>query len=148
MTEVKRFAEFFAVLGYRLEPFQRRIVAEAFSARRELLVLIPRANGKSTLLAAIALWSLLRGRLGSWPTSGTPCAGEPEISNGARVVVGVDASVVHDTTAVCVVRRDGDAYHATWRVWVPSERREGATGRRRGTRARAGRPLSGLSGGL
>jgi phage terminase large subunit-like protein len=62
MTEVKRFAEFFAMLGYRLEPFQREIVREAFSERRELLVLIPRANGKSTLLAAIALWSLLRGR--------------------------------------------------------------------------------------
>jgi phage terminase large subunit-like protein len=62
MTELERFAEFFAMLGYRLEPFQRKIVAEALSPRRELLVLIPRANGKSTLLAAIALWSLLRGR--------------------------------------------------------------------------------------
>lgn len=318
MTEVKRFAEFFAMLGYRLEPFQREIVREAFSERRELLVLIPRANGKSTLLAAIALWSLLRGRgsqivvgaasreqasvlfdiaremaqhteiaplvevtrreirttdgwlkviaadgprqhglivdlaivdelhahrhdelyvalrtamqkragarmvtistagarvdtpLGrlreralklekvkrdgaftraegehlamlawelpdggnlddlvavkacnpaSWitveglseqkeavhelgfaryhanvwtggeapwilPDEWDACAGEPVISNGSRVVVGVDASVAHDTTAVCVVRRDGDTYHATWRVWVPSERRE------------------------
>jgi len=318
MTELKRFAEFFAMLGYRLEPFQHQIVAEAFSPRRELLVLIPRANGKSTLLAAIALWSLLRGRgsqivvgaasreqasilfdiaremaqhpevsplvevtrreirttdgwlkviaadgprqhglivdlaivdelhahrhdelyvalrtamqkrqgarmitistagarvdtpLGrlreralklpkvkrdgaftraegpnlamlawelsdgaklndldavkacnpaSWiaveglleqreavhelgfaryhanvwtggeapwilPDEWDACAGEPEIRAGARVVVGVDASVAHDTTAVCVVRRDGDAYHALWRVWVPSERRE------------------------
>jgi hypothetical protein len=61
-TELKRFAEFFAMLGYRLEDFQREIVREAFSERRELLVLIPRANGKSTLLAAIALWGLLRGR--------------------------------------------------------------------------------------
>jgi Terminase large subunit, ATPase domain len=62
LNEVDRFAEFFSMLGYRLEDFQREIVAEAFSARRELLVLVPRANGKSTLLAAIALWSLLRGK--------------------------------------------------------------------------------------
>jgi phage terminase large subunit-like protein len=35
-------------------------VEEVFSAGRETLVLIPRANGKSTLLAAIALWELLK----------------------------------------------------------------------------------------
>jgi phage terminase large subunit-like protein len=62
MSEVDRFAKFFAMLGYQLEGFQREIVEEAFSPRRELLVLIPRANGKSTLLAGLALWSLLRGR--------------------------------------------------------------------------------------
>ena len=62
MAEVDRFAEFFGMLGYRLEDFQRLIVEEAFSPRRETLVLIPRANGKSTLLAGIALWSLLRGK--------------------------------------------------------------------------------------
>jgi phage terminase large subunit-like protein len=38
----------------------REIVEEVFSPRRETLVLIPRANGKSTLLAAIALWELLK----------------------------------------------------------------------------------------
>jgi phage terminase large subunit-like protein len=39
------------MLGHRLEDFQRLIVEEVFSPRRETLVLIPRANGKSTLLA-------------------------------------------------------------------------------------------------
>jgi phage terminase large subunit-like protein len=48
------------MLGHRLEDFQREIVEEVFAPRRETLVLIPRANGKSTLLAAIALWELLK----------------------------------------------------------------------------------------
>src|SRR4051794_14989102 len=48
------------MLGHELEPFQRMIVEEVFSGRREALVLLPRANGKSTLLAGVALWSLLR----------------------------------------------------------------------------------------
>ena len=60
MTEVNRFARFFAMLGYELEPFQRQIVTECFSPRRETLVLIPRANGKSTLLAGLAVWELLK----------------------------------------------------------------------------------------
>src|SRR5262245_35249779 len=51
-------------------------------------------------------------------------AGEPEIPDGARVVVGVDASVVHDTTAVCTVHEVDGVFHALWRVWVPSEGRE------------------------
>jgi hypothetical protein len=61
-SETDRFAAFFGMLGHRLEDFQRVIVEEGFSPRRETLVLIPRGCGKSTLLAAVALWSLLRGR--------------------------------------------------------------------------------------
>ena len=60
MSEVDRFAAFFRTLGHELEPFQRLIVEEIFSERREALILIPRGNGKSTLLAAVALWTLLR----------------------------------------------------------------------------------------
>lgn len=60
MSELDRFARFFEeVLGLDLEPFQRRIAREVFSSRREALILLPRGNGKSTLLAAIALWHLL-----------------------------------------------------------------------------------------
>lgn len=51
------FAERFC--GLRLEPFQREIVAEVFSGRRELLVLLPRGCGKTTLFAAIGVFSLL-----------------------------------------------------------------------------------------
>jgi phage terminase large subunit-like protein len=58
-TELERFAAFFKMLGYKLEPFQRLIVEEILSPRRETLVLIPRGAGKSTLLAAVALWRLL-----------------------------------------------------------------------------------------
>jgi phage terminase large subunit-like protein len=51
------FAERYCAL--RLEPFQRRIVADMFSDRRELLVLLPRGNGKTTLMAAAGVFSLL-----------------------------------------------------------------------------------------
>ena len=60
MSEVERFGAFFATLGHELEDFQRLIIEEIFSDRRETLVLIPRGNGKSTLLAAVASWRLLR----------------------------------------------------------------------------------------
>lgn len=60
MAELDRFKRFCSeLLDLKLEPFQTRIVREIFSDRRECLVLIPRGNGKSTLLAAVALWHLL-----------------------------------------------------------------------------------------
>src|SRR3954470_9535422 len=45
--------------GLTLEPFQHTIAAEVFSARRELLVTMPRGNGKTSLLAALGLFKLL-----------------------------------------------------------------------------------------
>ena len=51
-----RFCEHYC--GISLEPFQRRVVAELF-AHRELLVLVPRGNGKTSLAAALALYHLL-----------------------------------------------------------------------------------------
>ena len=48
------------------------------------------------------------------------CAAQPDIPAAADVVLGVDASIRHDSTAICVVRRDGDTYHAQWRVWTPA----------------------------
>ena len=59
-SETDRFERFFRMLGHTLEPFQREIADEIFSPRRETLVLIPSGNGKSTLLAAVGLWCLLR----------------------------------------------------------------------------------------
>lgn len=47
------------------------------------------------------------------------CAGEPEIPDGSEVMVGIDASIRHDSTAVVIVRRDGDVYHASFRTWTP-----------------------------
>jgi phage terminase large subunit-like protein len=55
-----RFAEFAGrYCGLRLEPFQREVVREALSDRRELLVLLPRGNGKTSLFAAIGVFMLL-----------------------------------------------------------------------------------------
>ncbi len=58
-SRVDRFAGFARLCGLRLAEFQRGIVEEAFSDRRELLVLLPRGNGKTTLFAALAVWELL-----------------------------------------------------------------------------------------
>jgi phage terminase large subunit-like protein len=59
-TRFERFAERFC--GLRVEPFQRAIVAEVFADRRELLVLLARGNGKTSLMAAAGLFSLLSTR--------------------------------------------------------------------------------------
>lgn len=60
VTELARFQRFYSeVLDLTLEQFQIEIAEEVFSDRREALILLPRGNGKSTLLAAIGLWHLL-----------------------------------------------------------------------------------------
>lgn len=53
------FAGFCKLIGLDLEPFQRRISTAANGPERELAVLIPRGNGKTTLLAATALYHLV-----------------------------------------------------------------------------------------
>src|SRR5215212_9253869 len=59
-SSADRFAQFAAgYCGLALEPFQHEIAAEVFSARRELLVTMPRGNGKTSLLAALGLFKLL-----------------------------------------------------------------------------------------
>lgn len=44
-------------IGFEVEPFQRRIARAAFDAR-ELLVLLPRGNGKSRLVGTLAVHHL------------------------------------------------------------------------------------------
>jgi phage terminase large subunit-like protein len=55
-----RFKLFCRTIGLRLEPWQDLLVAEFFSPRRESVFLVPRGNGKSTLLAALGLFELVR----------------------------------------------------------------------------------------
>jgi len=57
MTDFERFCR---LIGLKLEKWQRDLVGEALSPRRELIVLIPRRNGKTTLMAAVALFRLLK----------------------------------------------------------------------------------------
>lgn len=52
------FGRFCEHVGLRLEPFQRRIAAAAAAPERELVVLLPRGNGKTTLTAALAVHHL------------------------------------------------------------------------------------------
>jgi phage terminase large subunit-like protein len=54
-----QFEAFCARIGLELEPFQRRIAKAAAGPERECVVLLPRGNGKTTLLAAIALHHLI-----------------------------------------------------------------------------------------
>jgi len=58
-VSLERFEAFCRAVGLELEPFQHEIVDEVFGGRRELLCLLPRGNGKSSLLAAVALFHLL-----------------------------------------------------------------------------------------
>jgi len=61
VTDFERFEDFCRLIGLELEgEWQREIVEEALSPRRELVVLIPRGNGKTTLMAAVALFELMR----------------------------------------------------------------------------------------
>jgi phage terminase large subunit-like protein len=53
------FVDFAADCGLELEPFQRRVARALCSDVEEVVVLLPRGNGKTTLLAAYALWHLL-----------------------------------------------------------------------------------------
>jgi phage terminase large subunit-like protein len=53
------FVGFCKLIGVELEPFQRKIATAIAGPQREAVVLIPRGNGKTHLLAAIALHHLL-----------------------------------------------------------------------------------------
>jgi len=53
------FPAFAEQVGLRLEPFQKKIAKAAAGPERELVVLLPRGQGKTTLLAALAVHHLL-----------------------------------------------------------------------------------------
>jgi hypothetical protein len=62
--ELARFVRFCSKLRlagkpFVLEPFQRRILRDYFSGTRQTLVILPKKNGKSTLVAALAIYHLL-----------------------------------------------------------------------------------------
>jgi phage terminase large subunit-like protein len=58
-VRIDGFAAFCSRIGLELEPFQRRIAKAADGPERECVVLLPRGQGKTTLLAAIALHHLI-----------------------------------------------------------------------------------------
>ncbi len=53
------FKDFCTSVGLTLEPFQRRIAKAAAGPEREFVALLPRGQGKTTLLAAIAVHHLV-----------------------------------------------------------------------------------------
>jgi hypothetical protein len=64
-SELRRFAAFCRTLTLsngkpmKLEAFQRKMLRDYFAGVRELVICIPKKNGKTTLLAALALHHLL-----------------------------------------------------------------------------------------
>ena len=64
-SELERFGRFCSALvledgrAMELEPFQRDMLAHYFDGSAETLILIPKKNGKSTLLGALALYHLI-----------------------------------------------------------------------------------------
>ncbi len=64
-SELAAFTRFCAALvleqggPLKLEPFQKRMLRDYFGGIRETLILLPKKNGKTTLLAALALYHLI-----------------------------------------------------------------------------------------
>lgn len=64
-SHLREFSDFCSSLtlengkAMELEPFQQRMLADYFAGVRETLILIPKKNGKTTLLAALALHHLI-----------------------------------------------------------------------------------------
>jgi phage terminase large subunit-like protein len=53
------FRRFCKLLGFKIWPFQAYLLGFYFAGVTELVILIPKKNGKTTLLAALALYHLL-----------------------------------------------------------------------------------------
>lgn len=63
----------------------------------------------------------------SWinPEVWDACAAAPELREDWDTVLGVDASIRHDSTVVATVQRDADGvFHAEFKVWTPMPGRE------------------------
>jgi hypothetical protein len=63
LAHFEEFCRRFLVLDngkpFELEPFQRRILAGYFAGVTEVLICLPKKNGKTTLLAALAIYHLI-----------------------------------------------------------------------------------------
>jgi hypothetical protein len=56
---MKGFLAFCELIGFGTEPYMRRIARAYFGTAREISVVLPRGNGKTTVAALIALHHLL-----------------------------------------------------------------------------------------
>lgn len=53
------------------------------------------------------------------------CNGEPELLRDRATILGVDASIRHDSTVVATVQKDKKGvYHAKFKIWTPTPGRE------------------------
>src|SRR5829696_5017452 len=56
---LRSFLELCERAGFAPEPFQRKIASAFFGPEREFLALLPRGNGKSALIGALAVHHLI-----------------------------------------------------------------------------------------
>lgn len=57
--KVEQVCKFARLVGIEIEPFQKLILRELFSDRQEIVALLPRGNGKTGLMAVVAIHHLL-----------------------------------------------------------------------------------------
>jgi phage terminase large subunit-like protein len=73
---------------FELEPFQRTMLADHFAGVTEITIVIPKKNGKTTLLGALALFHLLE-----WPEA--ECVIGASTRDQARILFKQAAGLVH-----------------------------------------------------
>jgi phage terminase large subunit-like protein len=90
-------------------------------------------TGLEDSLAAMHESEFRRWHLGQW-TAGEEqwinaplwdaCNAKPELGRKRATILGVDASIRHDSTVVATVQKDAGTYHTEFEVWEPVEGRE------------------------
>lgn len=112
------------------DPETWKLANPALGCERPFLSL----SGFEDSLAAMHESEFRRWHLGQWTASDEAwinaavwdsCADKPDLRRDRDTVLGVDASIRHDSTVVATVQRDDDGvYHAEFRVWTPTPGRE------------------------
>lgn len=100
------FPAFCKLIGLDLEPFQRRIGRALVSNVEEVVVLLPRGTGKTTLVAAFALWHLIE---------------TPDARVNFTASTREQASIAYEAAVAFAHRLDDDRLHPTRRElhWRP-----------------------------
>jgi phage terminase large subunit-like protein len=107
-----------------------RMANPALASRRPFLAL----SGLRDNVAAMHEAEFKRWHLGIWtasdevwisPPAWDACSGAPELIPERETILGVDASIRHDSTVVTTVQRDDDGiYHAAFKIWTPTPGKE------------------------
>lgn len=130
-TELERFRRFAALVGLNLEPFQLRIAEAVFGPEREAVVLLPRGQGKSTLVACLTLFHLLthpepRAYVGAASREQARAVFEPARAMARHPAVAPHVTVRHlelrtDAGHFRVLASDGNLAHGLTPTWAVAD---------------------------